>query len=160
MFAMENPAHYSAAEPEALGRISVAGVTTHQGSGAIEVEVRLTSGSLEAQGRAFGANTRFDTRRVVGEATLDAISKLVAGDPGLSLGEMEEKNLGSTKVLLVCVNRVQERIESHFMGCSEIGYDPTLAAIHAVLDAVNRFVGTLGPREPLEYRIGPAPVEG
>ena len=95
---------------------------------------------------------------MVAQATLDALPKLVEGDPGLSLGEIDEKTLGAGQVLLVVVNRKQGRSEEHLVGCCEIGYDATQAAIFAVLDAVNRIVGSLTPREPVEYEIGPAPT--
>ena len=145
--------------PEMLERVSVGGLTLHQRAGDFEAEVRLTSGSLEAEGRAVGPNTRFEARRIVAQATLDALAKLVNGDPGLSLGELEERDLGGRRVMLVCVNRTEGRTESHLTGCCEISYDPTQAVIHAVLDAVNRLIGTLRPREPVEYEVGPVPVE-
>ena len=147
------------ARPETLERLSVGGVSLHQGSGTLEAEVTLSAGQIQSLGRASGANTRFDTRRIVASATLDAVTKLVNGDPGFSLGELEEVDLGGRAALVVCVNRNQGRSEGHLMGCAEISYDPTQAVIYAVLDAVNRILGSLPPREPVEYEVGPAPLE-
>ncbi len=142
-----------------LERISLGGVSLHQGTNGIEVEVNLLAGSVQATGRASGPNTRFEVRRVVAQATLDAIVKLTEGESSFSLGEVEERELGSKQVVLVCVNRSHGRSESHLIGCCETGYDSTQAVIFAVLDALNRLVGTLKPREPVEYEIGPAPSE-
>jgi hypothetical protein len=143
----------------ALERLSITGVSLHQGTHGFEAEVTLSSGETQATGRAMGPNTRYETNRIVGAATLDAIAKLVSGDPALSLGELEETELGSRRVLLVCVNHLSGRTETSLIGSAEIGYDPTRAVICVILDAVNRVLGSFSPREPVEYEIGPAPAE-
>lgn len=140
-----------------LKRISLTGVSLHHAPGGVEVEVTLSAGPVQAMGRATGTSTRFEIRRVVAQATLDAVIKLVDGEPAFSLGELEEKELGTKRVILICVNRSHGRSESNLFGCCEVGYDPTQAVIFAVLDAVNRFVSTLRPRQAVEYEIGPAP---
>jgi hypothetical protein len=145
--------------PEALGRVALGGVSLHHGPQGTEAEVTLTSSSVQATGRAAGPSTRFEVRRVVAQATLDAVGKLADGAPPFSLGEVEERELGSRRVVLVCVNRSQGRSETHLIGCCEIGYDPTQAVIFAVLDALNRLVGALRPRQPVEYEVGPAPMQ-
>jgi hypothetical protein len=58
----------------------------------------------------------------------------------------------------VSVNQTEGREERVLLGCCELGYDSTRSVIYAVLDAVNRVLGTLPPREPVEYEIGPAPM--
>ena len=77
-----------------LVRISLAGVSLHHAPQGFEVEVSLKSGDLGATGRAAGPGTRWEIRRILAQATLDAVAKLVDGDSGLSLGEVEEKDLG------------------------------------------------------------------
>jgi hypothetical protein len=143
---------------ETLDRVSVAGVSLHQSGAVFEAEVTLASGSVTATGQASGASSRGDSRRVVAEATLDALSKLAAEEPGLSLGEISETQLGGRRVLLVGVSRTDGREERFLVGSCEAGYDATRTVIYAVLDAVNRVLGTLPPREPVEYEIGPAPL--
>lgn len=144
--------------PETLGRLALGGVSLHHGPGTVEVEVMLSSGPVNATGRATGSSTRFDVRRVVARAALDAVAKLVDGDAGFSLGALEEKDVGDRRVVLVCVHRTQGRNESALYGCCEIGYDPTQTVIFAVLDALNRLVGSLRPRQPVEYEVGPTPT--
>ena len=144
--------------PETLGRLSLGGVSLHHAPGSVEVEVMLSSGPVSATGRATGSSTRFDVRRVVARAVLDAVGKLVDGEAGFSLGELEEKDLGDRRVVLVCIHRTHGRHESALFGCCEVGYDPTQTVIFAVLDALNRLVGTLRPRQPVEYVVGPAPT--
>lgn len=143
---------------ETLGRVALVGVSLHHGPGTVEVEVTLSAGAVSATGRASGSSTRFDVRRVVARAVLDSVAKLVDGDPAFSLGELEEKELGHRRVVLVCIHRTQGRNETSLYGCCEIGYDPTQAVIFAVLDALNRFVGSLRPRQPVEYEVGPVPT--
>ena len=142
-----------------LDRIEIHGVSLHRGSSGFEAEITLAAGTVQATGRALGADTRFESHRVVAQATLDAIAKLVQGDPDFSLGELEETELGSRRVLLICINQTSGRHETNLIGSCEVGYDPTQAVIYAVLDAVNRLLGSLQPREPVEYEIGPAPTE-
>jgi hypothetical protein len=146
------------AAPETVGRMSLGGVSLHQTPQGLEAEVTLSAGPVQATGRAGGPSTRFEGRRVVAQATLDAITKLVDSAPALSLGELEERELGAKRVLLVCVNQNRGRSEANLIGCCEIGYDPSQAVIYAVLDAVNRLVGSLRPRQPVEYEVGPAPT--
>jgi hypothetical protein len=142
-----------------LARVSFEGVSMHQGPRDCEVEISLSAGPVQGIGRASGPNTPFHVRRLVAQATLDAVANLAEGDPGFSLGELEEKELGGRKVFLVCVNRTHGRQETRLIGCAEIGYDSTQAVINAVLDAVNRIIGGMPPREAVEYDIGPVPTE-
>jgi hypothetical protein len=141
-----------------LERVAIAGVSLHQTSASFEADVTLSAGDLSATGQAAGANTRGENRRVIALATLDAIGKLSSQDPKFSLAELEERDLGSKRILLVCVNQIEGREERSLLGCCEMGSDPARAVIYAVLDAVNRIVSTLPPREPVEYEIGPTPL--
>jgi len=142
-----------------LDRIEIHGVSLHRGASGLEAEITLGAGSVQATGRFLGPDTRFESHRVVALATLDALAKLVQGDPEFSLGELEEAELGSRRVMLVCVNRTEGRAETNLIGSAEVSYDPTRSVIYAVLDAVNRLLGSLQPREPVEYEIGPAPTK-
>jgi hypothetical protein len=146
------------AEARTLVRIAFEGVSLHQGTRDCDVEVSLSAGPVHGIGRASGPNTPFHVRRLVAQAALQAVANLTDGDPGFSLGELEEKELGGRKVFLVCVNRTYGRQETRLIGCAEIGYDSTQAVIHAVLDAVNRIIGGMPPRQAVEYDIGPAPA--
>ncbi len=146
-------------EERTLDRLAIHGVSLHQGAHGFEAEVTLAAGTIQTTGRALGPATRFETNRIIAQATLDAIAKLVNGDPDFSLGELEETELGARRVVLVCVNRTTGRDEASLIGSSEIRYDPTRSVIYAVLDAVNRLLGSLEPREPVEYEVGPMPAE-
>jgi len=147
----------SAAEAT-LDRVVVAGMSLHHSGAAFEAEVTLGSADLSATGQAAGSNTRGESRRIIAQATLDAVTKLTTLDPRFSLGELEERDLGSRRILLVCVNQIDGREERSLLGCCEVGTDPGRAVIYAVLDAVNRVVSTLPPREPVESEIGPTPI--
>ena len=149
----------SAPSAPGIDRMALRGVSLHHNPLGIEAEVSLGAADISATGRAAGSNTRFEVRRVVALATLDAIAKLVDGEPSLSLGELEEKELGDRQVILVCVNQAKGRSEQALIGTCEVGYDSTQAVIFAVLDAVNRIVGTLRPRQPVEFEIGPAQTD-
>ncbi len=151
----DNAAAISAA---GLERVSVASVSLHQSGPVFEAEVTIAAGSLTASGQASGSSSRGDSRRVVAQAALEAVSRLSAEDPGFSLGEIAETSFGSRKILLVSVNRSDGREDRIYLGCCESGYDSSRSVIYAVLDAVNRVLGTLPPREPVEYEIGPAPM--
>lgn len=154
-------AQYGAQAPqtqETLDRVVLAAVSLHQVGGSLEAEVTLSSGNHSAGGTATGSGTRADSRRVVALATLSAIAKISAEDPHLALAELEERELGEHRVLMVCITQMEGRHERHLFGCCEVGHDTSRSVIYAVLDAVNRVLGTLPPREPVEYEIGPAPV--
>lgn len=148
----------AAVAEETLVRVSVAGVGITQTGVVYVAEVTLAAGDLFATGRSSGTSTRGDSRRVVAAATLEAITKLSTVDPGFSLGELQEKSLGNHRIMIVAVHRLDGREERTLLGCCEVGHDVPRAVIYAVLDAVNRVLGTLPPREPVEYEIGPAPV--
>ncbi len=143
---------------ETVPRVAIGGVSLHQSAGQCEADVLLVAGDLQTSGHGTGANTQFEIRRIVAAATLDAVRKLVKGEPPLSLGEVEEKELGDKRLMLVRVNYQRDRNEKSLYGCSEIGYDSTQSVIIATLSAVNRLLGSLEPRDPIEYEVGPTPL--
>jgi hypothetical protein len=143
---------------ETVPRLAIGGVSLHQSAGQYEADVLLVAGDLQATGHSTGSNTQSEIRRTVASATLDAIRRLVKGEPRLTLGEVEEKELGDRRLVIVRVDYLRDRDEKSLFGCSEISYDSTQSVILATLDAVNRLLGSLEPRDPVEYEVGPTPL--
>jgi len=64
--------------------------------------------------------------------------------------------VGGKPIVVVVVAHVFERSERMLVGACLTGGDVPRAVALATLDAVNRFLRRLEPKEPTEYEIGPA----
>ncbi|MFH1277520.1 MAG: hypothetical protein ABIK65_03965 [Candidatus Eisenbacteria bacterium] len=113
-----------------------------------DVEVILSRGNFRGFGKAsfFFA---FEPERAVAEATLEAVGKFVRSG-GFRLGEVRRERMGDEDVVLARVLRVEADRTFALVGSAIVRRDRNLAALHAVLDAVNRIVGRLTPVEGIE----------
>ena len=100
------------------------------------VEVTLTSSHDQFRGRSEGDGAPSHRHRLVGEATLRAVSSLNPG-LGLDLTAVGTSDLGQLKVALA---QVKENGRELVGSAIVRGGDPTIATAKAVLDAVNRLL--------------------
>ena len=102
------------------------------------VEVTLTSLHDRHTGRAQGDGDPSHRARLVGEATLRALQSL-APDLALDLRAVATSDLGAMKIALA-----QVRENDHdLVGSAMVhGGDPVMATAKAVLDALNRRLGS------------------
>jgi len=154
---------HEAVAPEAEGqlwptdmRIEFVGVSVSQSHVKAEAQVELALGGFSTVAAVDGADSADSVLRLVAEATITAVQQLFDGRSILAVTAIEQTTVGGKPVVVVHVTHVREREEKHLIGACAISGDPTRAAALATLDAVNRFLRRLRPKEPTEYEIGPA----
>ena len=95
-------------------------------------ELRQASGTADLEGRP----------RLVGEAALRAVEAVTEGRLELELAALATAALGSARVAMAQI-RVRSTGETLVGNCLVDQDDPSLAAVKAVMDALNRRLGTL-----------------
>lgn len=141
-------------EPSAL-RLRFEGVNVNIDHQSCEVRVELSLGEREAVGEAAGMNDGRHVSRLVAEATLDAMSKFLAPGHSLTLADLEQVSIGGETVVLASVRLFRDRAEKTLTGSCLIAHSLQQSVVYATLDALNRILGRLRFREPVEYQIRP-----
>ncbi len=141
--------------PEEL-RIQFVGVSVAQSQLRAEVRVELKMNAVSTVAAVSGADSADSVLRIIAEATLKAVQQFFDGETLFSLNAVEQTAVGGRSVIAVNVSHLAERQEKMLVGACHVNGDVTRAAALATLDAVNRFLRRLTPKEPTEYEIGPA----
>ena len=134
----------------------------------LELHTTLTpeGGEIQAvlgreRNRGFGKASftiASDPARAVVEATLDAVGKYTR-EGRFQLGVVQRGRMGEHEAVFVQVDHVRPGRSLPLLGSAIVRRDPNLSALHAALDAVNRFLGTLDPTEGKEIAAGPEPTD-
>ncbi len=93
-------------------------------------------------GQASGSADLAGRPRLVGEAALRAVEAVTEGRLELELAAMATAALGTARVAMAQI-RVRGTGETLVGNCLVDQDDPSLAAVKAVMDALNRRLGTL-----------------
>ena len=148
------PAIHVDEEPPVL-RLRFEGVNVNIDHASCQVRVELSLGDREAVGEATGMSDGRQVSRLVGEATLDAMTKFLAPGYSLTLTDLELVSMGGEKAVLVTVQFFKERAEKTLTGSCVVEHSLQQSVVYATLDALNRVLGRLRYREPVEYQIRP-----
>ncbi len=148
------PSAYLHEEPAVL-RLRYGRVSAVLDQSTCKVTVELSLGDRDAAGEASGASSRRDVPRLTAEATLDAVSKFLEPGYALGMGDVETVRVGDTEVILVVVKFYKDRSEKVLTGSCTAAHDLHQSVVYATLDALNRFLGRLRFKEPIEYEIRP-----
>ena len=142
-------------EEPVRGRPRFVGVTTHLEQSRCRVRVELALGEREALGEAEGTNARRQIPRLVAEATLEAVGRFLDGSYRLSLADLEVMRFGGEEIVLVGVRFHQERGETVLTGSAVVSQDVQQSVVYATLDGLNRILGRLRYKEPVEFELRP-----
>lgn len=107
------------------------------GTGA-KVTVALGLGANQALGTATGSSARMVRSRLIGEATINAITQMIPHGPALALASLELITLAGRSIAVsqvVLVDAGQERV---YVGSALAEEDGRAASVRSVLDAINR----------------------
>lgn len=139
-------------------RIRFGGVTVAQNALRCSVQVELALWEREIMGEAEGPVGRLQVPRLIAEATLRGLERLIADDYRLALGHLEIVNLGGDTIVLVCVKFIGGRRQQSLSGSCIVDHDLQQAVVYASLAALNRILGRLPIKEPVEYELRPTSV--
>jgi hypothetical protein len=137
-------------------RIEFIGVSVAQSHLRAEARVELAMNGLATVACATGADSSDSVHRIIAEATIQAVQQFFEDDSVFTVNSVEQVTVGGKPIIAVNVCHLAERQEKMLVGACPVNGDVTRAAALATLDAVNRFLRRLAPKEPTEYEIGPA----
>ena len=142
-------------EEPLVTRLRFEGVTVGIDPMGCRVKVELSLDGREAIGEAQGANATRQLPLLVAEATLEALAKFV--DPGatLSIADLKCIQLADEETVLVMVKLYKDRSEKTLTGSAVVAQSLQQSVVYATLNALNRVLGRLQFREPIEYEVRP-----
>jgi len=118
-------------------------------------QVELSWQGMTRLGSATGASARDNAARLLSNATLNALVPYLGDDVTLAPHEVEFVRLGRQEVVLVTVKLLGQRSEKTLVGSCTVEQDMAQSVVYATLAAVNRVLGGLRSREPVEYELRP-----
>ena len=137
-------------------RIKFVGVSLAQSNLVAQARVELSRDGIGTVAEATGADSTDSVLRIVAEATMEAVQRYFENGGLFTVTAVEQMTVGGKPIVVVVVAHVFERSERMLVGACLTGGDVPRAVALATLDAVNRFLRRLEPKEPTEYEIGPA----
>jgi hypothetical protein len=142
-------------EEPLVTRLRFEGVTVAIDPMGCRVKVELSLEGREAIGEAHGANATRQLPLLVAEATIEALAKFV--DPGatLSIADLKCMQLADEETVLVMIKLYKDRSEKTLTGSAVVAQSLQQSVVYATLNALNRVLGRLQFREPIEYEVRP-----
>ena len=120
-----------------------------------QAQVELAWQGVTRLGNATGASARDNAYRLLSSATLNALLPHFGEDVTLAPHEVEIVRLGRQEVVVVTVKLLAQRSEKTLVGACTVEQDVAQSVVYATLAAVNRVLGGLRSREPVEYELRP-----
>ncbi len=140
-------------------RMRFAGVNLFVSGARTQAQVELTWKGLTRMGSASGWSTRQAAARLVAAATLQAVQHFLEEEVPLGVHEVEFVRLGRYRAAVISLILLDERRERLLTGTCAVDGDPQRAVVLATLAALNRLIGGLKSKEPIEYVLRPASAE-
>ena len=137
-------------------RVEFVGVSLAQSNLVAQARVELSRDGVGRVAEATGADSTDSVLRIVAEATMEAVQRYFENGGLFTVTAVEQMAVGGKPIVVVVVAHVYERSERMLVGACPTNGDVPRAVALATLDAVNRFLRRLEPKEPTEYEIGPA----
>jgi hypothetical protein len=141
---------------EDQGRIRFGSVNLYLDGARAQAQVELRWKGILRMGNASGWCSREGARRLVAAATVAALQEFLDTDVALGVEEVEVVRTGGHEVVIVGLALLTHRQEKILTGCCTVGRDLPQAVVLATLSALNRVVGGLKTKEPIEYILRPA----
>ena len=120
-----------------------------------QAQVELSWQGQTRLGNATGASSRDNAHRLVSAATLQALGPYLGEECALAPHEVELVRLGRQEVVVVTVKLLAQRSEKTLVGACTVEQDVAQSVVYATLAAVNRVLGGLRAKEPVEYELRP-----
>jgi hypothetical protein len=137
-------------------RIRFGSVNLYLDGARAQAQVELRWKGVLRIGSASGWCSREGSHRLVAAATLAALQEFLEDDIALGVEGVEIMRMGSHEVVTVALALLTHRQEKILTGSCTVGRDLPQAVVLATLSALNRVVGGLKTKEPIEYVLRPA----
>ncbi len=119
-------------------RVVCGGVGVMASETTIRAEVQLRAGEVEARGLREGPNHADSDILLVAEATVAAVTELIADPVLLHLREVSLHEVGGQNIVVTAVDLVEGRQSTTLFGTCGTSHNRQQAVVFAVLDALNR----------------------
>jgi hypothetical protein len=137
-------------------RIRFGSVNLYLDGARAQAQVELRWKGVLRMGSASGWCSREGAHRLVAAATLTALQEFLDDDVALGVEGVDVVRMGGHEVAIVGLALLTHRQEKLLTGCCTVGRDLPQAVVLATLSALNRVVGGLKTKEPIEYILRPA----
>jgi len=137
-------------------RIRFGSVNLYLDGARAQAQVELRWKGVLRMGSASGWCSREGAHRLVAAATLTALQEFLDDDVALGVEGVDVVRMGGQEVAIVGLALLTHRQEKLLTGCCTVGRDLPQAVVLATLSALNRVVGGLKTKEPIEYILRPA----
>ena len=144
-----------AARPKGRGRVRFGTANLFVSGLRTQAQVELAWQGVTRLGNATGASARDNAYRLLSSATLGALLTYLGDDVTLAPHEVEIVRMGQQDVVVVTVKLLAQRSEKTLVGSCTVEQDVAQSVVYATLAAVNRVLGGLRSREPVEYELRP-----
>jgi hypothetical protein len=139
----------------AADRIRFDSVNLYVSGPRAQAQVSLRWKGITRMGSASGTATRDGAHLLVAAATVAALEEFLEEDWSLGVNAVQFVKLGVSEVAVVGLTLLAHRREKSLAGCCTVEQDVPQAVALATLAALNRVVGGLETREPIEYVLRP-----
>ncbi|TFG86354.1 MAG: hypothetical protein E4H17_04230 [Gemmatimonadales bacterium] len=140
---------------EDASRIRFGSVNLYMDGARAQAQVELRWKGVRRMGSASGWCSREGAHRLVAAATLTALQEFLDDDVALGVEGVDVVRMGGHEVAIVGLALLTHRQEKLLTGCCTVGRDLPQAVVLATLSALNRVVGGLKTKEPIEYILRP-----
>ena len=141
---------------EEARRVRFGSVNLYMDGARAQAQVELRWKGVLRMGSASGWCSREGASRLVAAATLAALQEFLDDDVALGVEAVDVVRIGGHEVAIVGLALLTHRQEKILTGCCTVGRDLPQAVVLATLSALNRVIGGLRTREPIEYVLRPA----
>jgi hypothetical protein len=122
----------------------------------VQAIVELRWKGLTRTGSASGLASRDAADPLIAAATISALQEFLEDEIGLGQPEVSDLRIGRQAVKIAAVPLVAHRMEKTLVGSCTVEQDAQQAVVLATLAALNRIIGGLRTREPIDYVLRPA----
>lgn len=144
------------AAPAEATRVRFGSVNLYFEGSRAQAQVELRWKGMLRLGSAAGWCSRDGAQRLVATATLAAVQEFLEDDVALGVEGVHVVRMGGQEVAVVGLALLAHRQEKILTGCCTVGRDVPQAVVLATLSALNRVIGGLKTKEPIEYILRPA----
>jgi hypothetical protein len=121
-----------------------------------QAQVELSWQGVTRLGSATGVSLRANAERLTAQAALQALQPFLGEQRALALDDVAILRAGRQDVVVVTVKLLEQRRERSLTGSCTLEQDVPQSVVYATLSALNRILGAVGTREPIEYELRPA----
>jgi hypothetical protein len=111
------------------------------------VRVTIAHENDHSIGECSGPSQNRNLMRLTATATLSAAKKLLSSDAEWLLEDVNSFFMAERQVINVLVSVIHDKFEQTFVGSAFIQRDTYQAVAFATLDAINRFVSMMSPKQ-------------